>query len=273
MPSEKNFSSENEDELSEDYLIPYTSRLMAYYRSLEMKKTTPLINDPYAERLAGDMSDYISQHPHFSRMDYPIVRAAYVEEQLLIPWLTNYPAGQIILLGAGLDTKVYRLEVLQKSHTFFEIDLPKVIRYKEIVLKEATPNCKLYHIASDLGSKNWFRKLLQTGFSQNKPTFWSIEGLAYYLKKKTFESIMEKISSLNSSNNELFVDLCIPAYAELNFGTFTKNFQWGIKIADIHAYFEKFNWDIECNYADTFDQGRDVGQRGLIFVHAFRESK
>ncbi|MBN1802000.1 MAG: hypothetical protein JW891_10865 [Candidatus Lokiarchaeota archaeon] len=80
--------------------VPLTARLMAYYRSLEEKKENPLILDPLAERLAGDLSAYIESKLRISEMDYPIVRSRYIDEELLKPWCETRVKSQIVLLGA-----------------------------------------------------------------------------------------------------------------------------------------------------------------------------
>ena len=46
----------------ENTAIPFTARLMAYYRAQENKNDHPLIIDPYAERFAGDLTSYVDKH-------------------------------------------------------------------------------------------------------------------------------------------------------------------------------------------------------------------
>jgi methyltransferase (TIGR00027 family) len=115
--------------------ITFTARLMAYYRAQECKHSHPLIVDPFAERLAGDLSAYLNKHKRYTEMDYALVRASYLENNLLTPWCKAQRNSQIVLLGAGLDTRAYRFEPLQtNTHTIFEIDFPSVICYKEELL-------------------------------------------------------------------------------------------------------------------------------------------
>lgn len=32
-------------------------------------------------------------------------------------------------------------------------------------------------------------------------------------------------------------------------------------------FFKKLGWEVSGSFADNFDQGRDVGQKGMIFIH------
>lgn len=262
-------TSQNAEEINDkEATVPFTARLMAYYRAQETTKESPLIEDPFAARLAGDIETYVEKHRHFSRMDYPLVRSYYIEKQLLTPWCQTQKESQIILLGAGLDTRAYRFHPLKaNNHTIFEIDFPIINDYKQKVLKEEQPLCKLIRISTDLSKLNWKKLLLEKGFSTKIPTFWILEGLIYYLEKEKAISLIEIAAEISAKTSQIFADVCIPAYAELNFGAFAKHFQWGLEMKDVPSFFGLTGWNVSCSFADDYDQGRDVGQRGLIFIH------
>ena len=164
--------------------VPFTARLMAYYRAQERKRETPLIVDPFAERLAGDLTAYLEKHKRYSEMDYSLVRAYYIENKLLTPWCHIHKQSQIVLLGAGLDTRAYRFNPLKThSHTIFEIDFPVINRYKDEILTGEPPLCKLVRISADLTKPEWTNLLETSGFSNDIPTFWVLEGLVYYMEQ------------------------------------------------------------------------------------------
>ena len=54
--------------------IPFTARLMAYYRAQESKKDAPLFTDPFAESLAGDLTSYFKKDESFMINNYPLIR-------------------------------------------------------------------------------------------------------------------------------------------------------------------------------------------------------
>ncbi|MDF1540135.1 MAG: class I SAM-dependent methyltransferase, partial [Candidatus Thorarchaeota archaeon] len=105
---------------AEENAVPFTARLIAHYRAQESKRENPLIIDPYAERLAGDLQFYAKDHKRTAGSgDYAIVRAHYVENRLRESW-DEYL--QIVILGAGLDTRAYRFSPLKGDNTIIEID-------------------------------------------------------------------------------------------------------------------------------------------------------
>jgi methyltransferase (TIGR00027 family) len=251
--------------------VPFTARLIAYQRAQEYKREDSLISDPFAERLAGDLEDYLSKHKRYTRMDYPIVRAYYLENQLLAPWCKEHNESQIIFLGAGLDTRAYRFELLNHGdHTVFEIDFPIIIDYKDEILQYEEPLCSIVRIPADLSTLSWGFQLVDGDFSSEIPTFWILEGTAYYLPKDAFVSVLETAAGMSPEDSGIFVDVCVPVLAEVRFGAFMMHFKWGINPGEIKSFFAKNGWKVDYSFADDHDQGRDVGQKGHLFVHGKR---
>jgi methyltransferase (TIGR00027 family) len=257
-------SNADEDGMSEG--VPFTARLIAHHRARESQRENPLIRDPYAEMLAGDLTGHLKGHSA-SRGDYSIVRAYYIENNILTAWCQKKRRSQIVLLGAGLDTRAYRFEPLSSGgHTLYEVDLPSIINYKTEVLKDESPLCKLIRVPADLEDDNWWRELISSGFSSTAPTLWILEGLIYYLPKHTSTSILTRAAEMCAEESEIFFDVCVPILAEVRFGAFMMHFKWGIEKYDTPEFLESTGWTVTCSYADEHDQGRNVGQRGFIFV-------
>lgn len=93
-----------------------------------------------------------------------------------------------------------------------------------------------------------------------------MEGLAYYLPKNKVKSLLKRISRISAQGSKIFTDLCIPIYAEIVVGPFSKHFTWGIEKEKIKEFFAQTGWDVEWDWADNYDQGRGVGQKGFYFI-------
>jgi methyltransferase (TIGR00027 family) len=252
--------------------VPFTARLNAFYRATEYKSAAPLLSDPYAERLAGDMAEYFDEHKRFREMGgSQIARSHYIENDLLKPWCEAHENSQIVLLGAGLDTRAYRLSFLQSgSHAVFELDLPAIIDYKEQVLRDEHPVCSLTRISTDLTKPDWMIGFRNHGLSNEVSTFWILEGLVYYLDKTVVHSLIRVLSEVSTDDSQLFLDVCVPALADLRWGPFTDHFKWGIAMDDIPEFFATGGWSVSSSYLDDYSHGRDVGQKGLILVRGTR---
>jgi methyltransferase (TIGR00027 family) len=258
-----------EEELDgENATVPFTARLNAYFRAEESKLSNPLLIDPLAELLAGDMSEYFRKHKRVAGMGgSAIVRSYYIENELLTPWCIAHKKSQIVLLGAGLDTRAYRFRPVQKgSHTIFEIDLPLIIHYKEKILHSEQPLCSLVRISVDLSDPAWASKLVESGFSTEIPSFWVLEGLVYYIDRGTIVSLLRKLAEMSTNDSQLFVDVCVPALADLQWGPYTNHFKWGVSKDDVSSFFALTGWEVSSSFIDDHNHGRDVGQKGIIFV-------
>jgi len=264
--------SKHEIDSSSD-AVPFTARLTAYYRFKESERVNPLLLDPYAKLLAGDMSSYFESHLERTG-DYPVIRSYYIENTLLRLWCESHTISQIVLIGSGLDTRAYRFEPLRKyKHIIFELDFPVINRYKEQVLHDKTPLCKLERISSNISHSEWPRQLLDRGFSKETPTFWILEGIAYYLDRKEVVTLLQILHELSSSNSQIFADFCVPGLADAKFGPFMMHFKWGMEKDDAPSFFASNGWSVIVSYADDHDHGRDVGQRGLFFISGNRRSE
>ncbi|NNH72552.1 SAM-dependent methyltransferase [Nocardia uniformis] len=88
---------------------------------------------------------------------------------------------QIVLIGAGLDTRAFRMEWPAQTR-IFEVDLPETFGFKEPVLRkaEARPRCERQVVAVDLRDE-WAETLIAQGFRVDQPTLWVDEGVLGYL--------------------------------------------------------------------------------------------
>ncbi|KAJ8747936.1 hypothetical protein K2173_013004 [Erythroxylum novogranatense] len=111
---------------------------------------------------------------------------------------------QVVLLGAGMDTRAYRLSCLKESHVF-EVDFPEVLEVKTTLLEAANesinndqhPTLKaksLCRVAADITTNDWLEKLQNSGFVPEKSTVWVLEGIIYYLSHSDAMQVLQIIA-------------------------------------------------------------------------------
>ncbi|MFC3960933.1 SAM-dependent methyltransferase [Nocardia jiangsuensis] len=103
---------------------------------------------------------------------------------------------QIVLLGAGLDTRAYRMG-LPGDAVIFEIDLPETFAFKEPVLGDAVPSCRREVVAADLRA-DWDAALLERGFRPELPTHWIDEGSLGYLTEEWNQGVVRTLTALSA---------------------------------------------------------------------------
>lgn len=105
---------------------------------------------------------------------------------------------QIVLLGAGLDTRAFRLD-LPRDTAFFEVDLPELFAFKEPVLAahRARPGCARHVVAADLRG-DWGRALAARGFRSDLPTAWIDEGVLGYIPRADAYALAATVTRLSA---------------------------------------------------------------------------
>jgi O-methyltransferase involved in polyketide biosynthesis len=91
----------------------------------------------------------------------------------------------ILNLGAGLDTRPYRME-LPESLRWIEVDHPHVIELKEASLSGETPRCRLERVKLDLADVDARRTLLDEVAAQSKKILVT---LALFYSNRTIQRI------------------------------------------------------------------------------------
>lgn len=113
--------------------------------------------------------------------------------------------AQIVMLGAGLDTRAFRMD-LPSEVTVFEIDLPELFGFKEPVLanEAVAPTCHRRVIATDL-REDWMTPLRESGFHAESPTMWVDEGALAYLPDGSRRDVVAALTELSSPGSRFGV--------------------------------------------------------------------
>ncbi|GAA4025023.1 SAM-dependent methyltransferase [Arthrobacter methylotrophus] len=177
-----------------------TGRWIAAARALETARADRLFNDPWAEQLAGETGKATVEAADYN--PFLPVRTRYFDDQII---RAARPNSQIVLLGAGLDTRAFRLP-LPASCTVFEIDYAEAFTEKEPILCTATARGERRCVHADL-SGPWTEALLDAGFDQRAPTIWVAEGLFYYLAAIDAESLVHATAALSAKGSTFLADI------------------------------------------------------------------
>jgi len=183
-----------------------TARWTAAARALEGERSDALLDDPWAARLAGDdgMAWLARQVPGAT---LPMVlRARYFDDWLRASFASGVPR-QTVLLGAGLDTRAWRL-LWPMGSTVFEVDRADALEPKACMLNEvrAVPACRRIAVAADLGGA-WGEALVSAGFDRSCPTVWLAEGVLFYLPNALLRAVLAEITRRSAPGSRLGFDI------------------------------------------------------------------
>ena len=206
--------------------ISLTAQYMAVVRAVEHKRVNRLFADPLAEKLAGKkiMAKILPKVRDYEAQGKPVVavRTRFFDD-FLISSATNI--RQIVILGAGMDTRAFRLPLHPDTH-LYELDRPEVMQRKESLLSSVSAKCHRDSIPIDL-RQSWFEQLIIRGFQPSNPCIWLLEGLLYYLNPEEVMTILKTISDSAISGSKLGVDLLNKKMTSSNNGV-AKYWQYGV---------------------------------------------
>lgn len=170
-----------------------TALWVASYRALESERPDALFHDPLAARLVGDRGHKIAR---FMRND-PYVRWSVVIRTCIIDafirQLISQGVDTVLNLGAGMDTRPYRLE-LPPNLRWIEADFPRIIEPKEERLRNETPRCQLERIQLDLGDDSARTRLFsEVSAKAPKSVLVLTEGVVPYLTTAQVAALAEDL--------------------------------------------------------------------------------
>jgi methyltransferase (TIGR00027 family) len=190
--------------------VARTARWTAAARARETARPDRLFADPLAGLLAGPDGHELLRHFHTSRASdegnpFLPIRTRWFDE-----FLATATAGtgcQVVGLGAGLDTRAFRLDWPEWT-VLFEVDQPALLAYKDTVLSDARPpsRCDRRMVPIDLAD-DWPSALLAAGFDRDRPTVWFAEGLLFYLPEELAGTTVRRAGALSVPGSRFAADL------------------------------------------------------------------
>jgi methyltransferase (TIGR00027 family) len=184
-----------------------TAQRVAVRRATHQLLDEPRVfDDPLAVAIAGESESPPSAQEIYSRSlrAFIAVRSRYAEDQLAIA--IERGVRQYVVLGAGLDTFAYRNPFESAGLHVFEVDHPATQEWKRARLDEAyIPVPKdVTFAAVDFERQSLADGLLQAGFDQQQPAFFSWLGVTPYLSRAAFDATMHFIASLPAASGVVF---------------------------------------------------------------------
>jgi len=102
---------------------------------------------------------------------------------------------QFVILGAGFDTRAYRLPAGTRVRSF-EVDSRRTQAFKREMLRKAGVNTsRVTYVPADFLKDDWLEKLVDAGFEPDRPSFFLWESVTMYLDREAVQSTLRKIAA------------------------------------------------------------------------------
>jgi methyltransferase (TIGR00027 family) len=106
------------------------------------------------------------------------------------------PVGQVVILGAGWDTRAYGSPAASRLR-FFEVDMAPTLAAKRAALERAgLPTGYVAFVETDFNQTSWYRALVEQGFDPALPAFILWEGVTMYVGEDAVDATLRQVAEL-----------------------------------------------------------------------------
>ncbi len=111
------------------------------------------------------------------------------------------PVAQLVVLGAGLDARAWRLPELGDA-TVFEVDHLATQTWKREHVAALPPRAReVRFVTMDFLHDDLAAKLTEAGLDRETPTFWLWEGVTMYLPSKSVAATLSAMAQLSRAGS------------------------------------------------------------------------
>ncbi len=188
---------------------------------------------------------------------------------------------QLVLLGAGLDARAYRLPSLSDT-VVFEVDFPATQSHKRAAIQSHRPlAAEVRYVPIDFSTDRLDEVIERAGHRKVEKTTWVWEGVMMYLTRDAIEATLDALARLSAPGS------CVVAtYHDAAFGwesvpltvlvrAVGEPFQTRLRPDEVRQLFAARGFEIERDEGTSEWSERYLGERGYRsgerFVVARRE--
>jgi methyltransferase (TIGR00027 family) len=259
-----------------------TAEQNALFRALETARPrrTRLFDDPLARRfltwpyvLVGQLGRLAgARHFFIWYIDrrWPGVRSSVVARTRLIDETIAASLsgiGQVVILGAGFDSRAYRLAAL-RDVAIFEVDHPDTQAVKRRVLERVVPDRarRVRFVACDFTDGALESAMAAAGYDERAPAFILWEGVSNCLTEAAVDATLRWCARAAAGSRVLFT------YVHRDILTRPESFVGtGRLFASLDKAGEPLTWGIEPQALDAFLSARGLGLESDIGAAEYRK--
>ncbi len=200
-----------------------TAEVVCFMRALEGRRSPSerVLDDPYAEwflgpilkaalagtKLSGELG-MMAERLSPGLTAFIVTRHRFMDD-CLARALAQPGIEQVVLLGAGYDTRAYRFAPALGSIPVFEVDHPATSARKASIIadhRNKLPAVDVRVVEIDFLKDSLTERLRTHGFKKGARTFFVWEGVSMYLSRAAVEANFHTLSELAQAGSELVMD-------------------------------------------------------------------
>jgi methyltransferase (TIGR00027 family) len=135
-----------------------------------------------------------------------LVRTRFIDEQLVRAIRNG--ATQVVILGAGFDTRAHRFPELLKEAAVIEIDYGATQEYKQRCVEAAVGGApvNVVYAPVDFARESLGEVLHRAGFQPDRKTYFIAEGLSMYVPEDGMTETLRVIAAESAAGSTLLLE-------------------------------------------------------------------
>jgi methyltransferase (TIGR00027 family) len=203
-----------------------TSILTAAARAFGAREPDASVRNPdwVAERLIGPAElALIAEHPISGALDQDFQQAIYDPDIFGFAWLmlvrTRFidelmeravrgGVTQLVILGAGFDTRAHRFTELLQNVAVIEVDYGATQEYKKLRVEAALGGApaNVVYAPIDFAREGLGEVLRAAGFERGRRTYFICEGLSMYVPEEGMKQTLRAIAAESAPGSALLLE-------------------------------------------------------------------
>ncbi len=208
---------------------------MAAIRALETNKPSNrrICSDPFARQLLRlgyffleNIFNVYAEWRSPGLVGFVVCRTRYIDDYL--EQCLQNDTKQVVILGAGLDSRAYRFSAFKTQANVFEIDHPATQAAKIVRVKKIFPEVPHHvtYVPVDFNEET-LDKLTDYGYQLSLKTLYIWEGVVTYLKPEAVDGTLAWVRSHSAPGSSIIFDYIFPsAFSEKQPREEVKLSQW-----------------------------------------------
>jgi methyltransferase (TIGR00027 family) len=199
-----------------------TAEAVTMARALEHLRPSAerVVDDPWAQLFlsaggrrtlaawSGSLTGRLSRQLGAAGTSYVPLRHRFIDDHLTAA--LDGGVAQVVLLGAGYDTRAYRFAEQLAGRPVFEVDLAPISRAKAATIakhRAQFPATNVVRVEIDFESEALADVLADAGFAVGESAFVAWEGVPMYLTRAAVKATLDALHEISGSGSQLAHDM------------------------------------------------------------------
>jgi methyltransferase (TIGR00027 family) len=165
-----------------------------------------IADHPISKALEQDFQEAIHDPDVFGFVWLMLVRTRFIDE--LMERAVRNGATQLVILGAGFDTRAHRFTGLLKDAAVIEIDYGTTQEYKKGRVEAALGGvpANVIYAPIDFARESLGEVLRRAGFQPERKTYYICEGVSMYVPEEGMKETLRAIAAESARGSRLLLE-------------------------------------------------------------------